>query len=375
MTAQSLQFPITGLPGTLRKADSGNQAGVASLINIVSLHLNDPDVQQEQLGMMVTAVRANNGRIKLIVWRLSEDGNTLERLGDNGSSGEPVNGIATARLSIQRVVTAVRTNQGRLKLIVWRISNNGQTVEVLGESTADDEFPIASSELSVVTMNGGQAVTVARDANNRLLVTNWSINQEGIVNQEGDSGSAGDHVTEFAATRLAIGRLTVAVRTATGRLVLQNWATPPGGNVTLIDSSSPNDAGDGRHISMTLGSEIVTAVRTRQANLKLIRWDGGLQRLGDSAQQGGRASRTAITSMSSDLYMTAVRGNDGLLAVSSWRVRPEETTLQKLSATNPSDQESIGEVAIALLFNGRAVTAVEDRDGRLKLIAWELTLA
>ena len=101
MTNRIPSDTFAGLPATTRKADSGDQAGRADLINIISLHLADPDVQQEQFGMMVTPIRANNGRIKLIVWRLSEDGETLERLRDSGGGGEPVNGIAAARLSFQ----------------------------------------------------------------------------------------------------------------------------------------------------------------------------------------------------------------------------------------------------------------------------------
>lgn len=372
MRTNSASTAIVGLPATTRVIDSGNQAGRADLINIVSLHLADPDVPQAQFGMMVTPIRASNGRIKLIVWRLSENGETLERLGDSGSSGELVNGIAATRISLQRVVTAVRTNQGRLKLMIWRISNDGQTVEIVAESSPDDEVAIASSELSVVTMNAGQPVTVARDAEGRLLVTNWGIAGDGqTIVSVGNSSSAGEVVTEFAAERPFIGRLVTAVRTSAGRLVLQNWATPSGSDVTLLGSSDPNAAGDGRQISITIGGEILTAVRSLDGTLKLIRWNGALQRLGDSTQQGGPASRTSIVRVGSDLYMTAVRGAEGQLNVSSWRVRPLEETIQQLSGTSPANREPVGEIAIAPLFLGYVVTAIQDSDARLKLIAWQ----
>lgn len=367
---------VAGLSAVTRKADSGKQAGVADLINIVPLHLADPDVGPKlgQVGMLVTPVRARNGRIKLIVWRLSEDGESLERLGDSGRNGDLVNGIAAARLSFQRVVTAVRTNQGNLKLIVWRISNGGQNVEVLGEwqpEDPEDEVAIASSELSVVTMNAGQAVAVARDGDGRLLLTNWGIDEDGqIITQPGDSGAAGDVVTEFAAARPFIGRLVTAVRTSEGRLVLQNWATPAGADVEFLGSSDPEDAGDGRQISITIGGDLLTAVRTLEGDLKLIRWNGALQRLGDSAQQGGPASRTSIVRMSGDLYMTAVRGAEGLLSVGSWRVLPNEETIQKLAATNPSDQEPVGQIALTAI-GSHSISAIQDGDGRLKIIAWQ----
>ena len=244
---------------------------------------------------------------------------------------------------------------------------------MLGESSADDEIAIVSSELSVVVMNAGQPVVVSRDSDGRLLVTNWAVSVDGqTVNRVGDSDSQGQVVTEFAADRVFIGRLITAARSSEGRLVLQDWATPAGADVIPVGSSNPKAAGDGHQISMTIGGEILTAVRTLEGNLKLIRWNGGLQRLGDSAEQGEPASRTSIVRMSSDRYMSAVRGAEGLLNVSTWRVLPTEETIQKLSATAPSAQEPVGQVAIAPLFNGFAVTAIQDGDGQLKLITWQI---
>ena len=362
---------ITGTLATMtRLSDSGNAAGRASNINLLTLHLDDLDLPFNQFGLMATGVRTNSGRLRLILWRLAEDGSSITRLGDSGNQGPEVNGIAAVRVSFLRIATAVRTDQGRLQVLVWRVNNGGEDIELLGQSDTTPEMAIASSELSIETMNAGQVVTVSRNGDGRLIVRNWRIN-EGTILPVGNGFVEGEVVTEFASTRPFIGRLVTASRTGAGRLQLHSWATPPAVDPTLLFASDSEAAGDGRQISAALGGDIMTAVRTLEGNLKLIRWNGALEREGDSGNLGGSASRTSVLALNGDFYLTAVRGEGGRLQVDSWEVNPASSEIDKTRVTAEQDQEPVGEVAFARVFGPNVVTAVQDENRRLKLIAWQ----
>ncbi len=70
---------VSNLLRVKRLSDSGRQAGIASNINITSLHLSDPDLSNpdsfdSQVGLFITpdraitAIQDTNRRLKLIAW-------------------------------------------------------------------------------------------------------------------------------------------------------------------------------------------------------------------------------------------------------------------------------------------------------------------
>lgn len=367
---------VAVVPKLKRLTDSGTQAGIARNINIVSLHLADPDLgdpdsPNSQFGLCVTPVRVQEGGLKLIAWRLSEDGSQIHRLADSGNQPEIITGIASTRISFQRVAIAVRTATGHLKVSIWRISDGGDRVELLGEGQ-DSTIPRITSELGIVTMSAGQVVTITHQASGQLRLDHWGISRDGAtVTHKGSSGNTGLLVTEFAAIQQTFGRVITAVRTTQRRLALQTWAVPVENEaIELIAQSPPDSAGDGRQISLGVGSDVVTAVRTLEGRLKLIRWSTALERLGDSRDLGGPASRTTVVELASDRYMTAVRGVSGFLELTSWQVNPNQPVIEKSAAMNPADQERVGEIAIARV-GSYAITAVQDASRRLKLIVWK----
>lgn len=366
---------VSNLLRVRRLSDSGTQAGIARNINIVSLHLSDPDISNpnspnSQVGLFVTPVRVREGGLKIIAWRVSDDGTSIARLGDSGNQPELIMGIASTRISFQRVAVAVRTFQGRLKVSIWRIFNGGEQVELLGEGEASS-VPAITSELSVVSMSAGQIVTIAHLPNGQLRLDHWGISTDGAtVIHKGSSVATNIAITEFSAAQLTFGRVVTAVRTREQQLRLQTWAVPIENEpIELVAQSLPNSAGDGRQISLSIGSDIMTTVRTLEGRLKLIRWSAALERLGDSREQGGPVSRTTIVERASDRYITATRGSNGLLNVELWQVNPNESSIQKLAAADSVDQERTGELALARVAN-RAITAIQDANRRLKIIAW-----
>jgi hypothetical protein len=97
-----------------RRGDSGVQAGSVSLVSCA------PVDNPEQT--LVTAVRVNSGDLKLIVWQVDSSG-AVTRLADSGDQAGGVSLIAaTPLLGPNRILTAVRTSSGNLRLITWSIT-------------------------------------------------------------------------------------------------------------------------------------------------------------------------------------------------------------------------------------------------------------
>lgn len=114
-------MPQTGFRGqfmsrhafqTSRRGDSADQAGAIGFGHLVAR----PGSNQ-----VISAVRTAAGNLKLIPWDVSSDGWKINRLeGQDVTTGEAgtANSIA-AVVAGARIITAVRTGAGTLKLITW----------------------------------------------------------------------------------------------------------------------------------------------------------------------------------------------------------------------------------------------------------------
>jgi hypothetical protein len=89
-------------------------------------------------GFLVTAVVTGGGRLKLVSWEImtNSDPTTFTRLGDSGSQAGAASRISLARVPTQsalRQVTALRASNGRLKVVAWDLKTD-KSFERLGDS-------------------------------------------------------------------------------------------------------------------------------------------------------------------------------------------------------------------------------------------------
>lgn len=242
-----------------RRGDSGALAGAATLVNLVALSNT----------LFVSAVRASNGRLLLISWRLNANG-SFSRLADSGAAAGAVSDIAMATLSSDRVVTAVRAGDGTLKVIAWRVTAAG-AITRLGDSGGQAG---AATQIRVALDGFGNPITAVRDGSGDLKLIAWRVAANGSVSRRGDSGDlAGDtggHDIAFASNFVVTG-----VRTASGTLKVILWSTTSGGAVSRVGDSAFL-AGNASLITLNEGltgaPPIVTSVRTQSNDLKLIAW-------------------------------------------------------------------------------------------------------
>lgn len=281
-----------------RAGDSGNQAGGATQIRIVALSDN----------RFVVACRIAEGNVRLITWRLNDDG-SLARLADSANAGDTVAEIALCGLSEERAVTAVRTQNGNLKLIVWEVSANGELAR-LGDS-GDAGGP--ATLIRAVVTEAGMVLTSIRDGAGNLQVMSWEVTEDGSVNALQDSGHQAAGIEDNALVALPDG-IVSAVRIAENNLKLIAWSVDQAGTITRRGDSAAQ-AGTSSHIQLLAGPDVaganghsvslVTAVRTDAGNLKLITWGPPLVRLHFKILSAPTVDTALMLSSMQDVYANA----------------------------------------------------------------------
>ena len=111
-------------------ADDGQRSDRAAERQRASRH-NDRIEEVVAVGTqrIVTAVRTDGGRLQLIVWQVAADGKTIDRRGDSGTQAKGASKIALVEMAPNRYLTTVRTEEGHMKLIAWDVSANGNDVD------------------------------------------------------------------------------------------------------------------------------------------------------------------------------------------------------------------------------------------------------
>jgi hypothetical protein len=296
-----------------RLADTQGQAGGVSEIAMT-----------RNLNLTVTAVRTDEETLKLISWN---DGVTLDsitRLADSGNQAGAASLIAiqpVGSFSSADLVTACRTAEGTLKLISWNLQSGNGALTRLGDS-GDQAGEVGLIALTLIP-NGNGYVTAVRDSGGNLKLISWGISPDGAtITRLADSGNQAGAVGEIAMA----GSVT-AVRDSGGNLKLISWGISPDGATITRLADSGNQAGAATHITISQfnSSRYVTAVRTAGGSLKLIAFDvdpsGAVTRTGDSGNQAGAVSEVALVATDTDGVVTAVRDSDGDLKVITWNMQ------------------------------------------------------
>ncbi|WP_427017123.1 hypothetical protein ACQCSX_00135 [Pseudarthrobacter sp. P1] len=243
-----------------RLKDTHGKAGAASIVTIVP----GPSKTAADL---VTAVRAGNGSLKLISWSLDNATGTMTRLGDSGDQAGAVSLIAVSVPTPNVVLTAVRAGNGNLKLISWGVSEDGHSISRLGDS-GDQAGAVSEIALAGV-------VTAVRAGNGSLKLISWRISSDGTqIQRLHDSGSQAGEATCICISRFGDARFVTAVRAGNGSLKLISWDIDPTSGTIHRTGDSDDKAGAVSEVALAVpgGNNITTAVRAGNGTLKLITW-------------------------------------------------------------------------------------------------------
>jgi hypothetical protein len=278
-----------------------------------------------EFGLVCTAITSKESRqLKLIIWRLSQDRRELSRLGDSHDQAGISTELDCVSLGAGQVATIVRTEEGCRKIILWRISPDGGSVERLGNTQGDE---LESDLVSIASAGLDRLVSALRQGNGRLLVEIWEISDNGAgVKRKSRSDISKEEVSEIRLASMNPAQVVTVVRADNNLLKLITWAIARDGSVHRTGDSG-DQAEEVRAIAVTKPENevLVTAVITKNRRLKIIAWhvsrEGDITRLGDSGEQAGIVSLVRCTALSSDRLVSVERTGFGRLRLTSWKLK------------------------------------------------------
>ena len=347
-----------------RRNDSADLAGAVSAIASAS---------GRQSGRVITAVRTGEGTLRLISWQVSGSG-PISRLADSGDQAGVASNIDIARGN--RVVTACRTGSGNLMLISWDVNAAGT---ITRRADSGNQAGTATA-IKVVAVSNALFVTACRAADGRLLLISWQLNSNGTFTRLADSGGAAGEVGEVSLLRLppeGTGeRILTSVRAANGDLRLIAWRVSPTGAFTRLGDSG-DQAGEATMIRSVVaaGGRVVTSVRAGNGDLRLIAWGispngATLQRLGDSGSAAGAIGDNSLASLA-DGVVSAVRTGSGTLRLIAWSVAADGAITRRSDSGEQAGAASLINLLPVTGVRGvTSVTAVRTAGNTLKLIGW-----
>lgn len=355
--------PAPGLRALIPVSDAN--AGLVSALDLARLRRD----------CVVTAVRTFQGTLKLIVWQIVDEGNVLdaklERLGD--IEGGAIDDVALTAASTTRLFTAARSDAGTLEVGSWNVSANGMALTAGATGTGG-----ITGAVAIASLTESRIVVAVRAAGGTLKLIVWDLSADGSSLTRVGEATAGA-IEKVALVTLSSGRVLTAVRTGTGKLKVIVWDISRHGSVTRRGDA---EAGTISDVSAALVNRergrIVTAVVTG-AKLKSIIWetgaDGNVTRTGDLlAHRATKVSAGAY--QEPDDYATCTIGFDGRLIVSTWKSASESTsavTEVVRYSENKAGKVTLAKVAwLEIRDRHFIVAAVKTESGALKLKAWWL---
>jgi hypothetical protein len=355
-----------------RDGSSGNQAGeikgspVSVRPHTFSLHA-------------LTAVRDSGSTLKLISWGVLSNG-TIDRKKDSGGQAGTAADVSLARVfsTFDFYVTAVQDSSGNEKLISWRLQDDGTV------GRADDSGNAGLDGINDISVVGrddfNNVITGIWDANKKLKLESWRMNQNGQFDKRGDSANqAGEVQSAPELLTLSNGMVVSAVVTEESTLKLISWGVENDGEIKRLKDSG-GQAGEvhgGPAAVLSSNGLIVTAVSDNNSKLKLIAWevgnDGSIQRRGDSGSQAGKAlGPTLSIARTTSMYVTATMDNDSKLKLISWSVSANGMTIDRKGGSG--DQAGVITEGPAIHSSTHSntgfMTAVKAKNGDLKMISW-----
>lgn len=355
--------------GIVRRSDSGFEAaGEVSEIAVTS---------DSARSVVVTAVRTKEGTLRLILWRINASGG-ITRIKDSGTQAGKATSIAIAQ-SGQLFVTACRTSSGRLKLIKWSTTSDPNEITREGESA--NNAAGNASLIRILALTRDLFVTACRDSGANLVLITWRLSVASFQRLADSHGQAGT-VSEISLARVRqLGsdhQVATTVRTGEGRVKVIVWNVADDGSISRLGDSREN-IGAGRLIESAIhpaSGMLVVSCKTSGGKLKVIALsvsDSGkdIQRRGDSGDQAGGIRSNSLMARPTGV-LSAVRAENGNLKLIGWGIDADG----QVTRLGDSAPDQAGEIGLVRGNNTRqpdapVLTCVQTEEGDLKLITWD----
>ena len=328
----------------------------------------------------VTAVRDSDGNLKLVAWDL----NGVTSISRKGATG--AGAIKEVKLSEPKdnyILAAVRTGDGVLKMIAYGVTPSGNFLRVADKTLGKIAL------LDVATIGGGdkKTVTAMRDQAGNLKIIVWDINvaANGNVSVVRLGDASAGLISALAVSRARnFNGVFTAVRDSQGNLKVIPWKISSNGQTITRGSSGTAGAVGGAIDVAPLAQGVAVAAPDAQNKLRLITWStnaaGNVGTRRDTATAGGATEIQLLNAPLGQSNLTVVaRGADGVLRILGWTVNDTGTNLRRVGSVKAGTASNISADMVARSYPGldprdMLLTAVKDKTGKLKLMAWDTNL-
>ena len=327
---------------------------------------------------VVTAVRDAESRLRLIAWDVGQDGHINRPVPpeETGEDAGKVSQIGITSVGNSRVLTAVRDEDGNLRLIVWNVADDGRIRRIGGPTPGFGTATAGSiSRVAVTAVEPARVVTAVRDGDRNLRLIVWGLSEEGFLTRLG-TGTAGviDHV---AIVTVRGDRVVTAMRNGEGDLQVIAWDISPIGDVTPGPSATAGPVGElaatALPASLSEPQTVVTAMRDGDGNLRLISWrihnSGDIEKL--LVGLAGEISQVAVYSLTRDTVVVGMRDGQKRLRLEGY-VASIGVGLEEFARSDTKKEVDISPVlAVTSLGNSRVFTAAKRGDVMI-VDVWDL---
>jgi hypothetical protein len=334
----------------------------------------------------ITAVRSDAGRLLLITWDVPPGLATMRRVWDSGTSALEARLINVVAVSDTILVTAVRAGNGDLLLIPWRLDWDQTLVRLDPEGVRAADL----SNVTIVTMarvDANNVVTAIRTSLGFLELIGWSVSDTGEIKQWAAAPATAGLVTDIALVTVRSDAVTTdivtAVKNGSGNLQLIAWRLSPANGTIVRLTPDGIEAGTASDITLCMGitepdgrPTIVASMRRGSDNLEIITYellangtDGAtFVRTGEAENKSGTdVTWTSLAALDPGRIISAIQVDDDL-QLTTYSLSAIGTTLIKPLAEASAGKA--GWIAARAFNENEALTALRNDSGNLELIGW-----
>ncbi len=285
------------------------------------------------------------------------------------TSGRKIGDVAIESMSQNRMVLAVKNQEGKLELIACNI--NFFPIRMIKEHR---KLAGSIKSVEIIKTKSNEVVTAVKLQNNNLKLISWGVGSVGPISRKAEF-TAG-RIKKVAVTPYSIGKsqFVTAVQTFDNKFKIIVWDTKNSQGTASVNKLGSKKGGSTNDVVITKPTGfngVVTAVRT-QGKLKLIAWrissDGKVvTRAGDIL--GEEVKKVSIIH-TDDFIITASQLTDDRLNITSWKLSSNGEFTRKSSIR----VGTVREVTLDKSFHSKNsfITAISDSNGKLRLIAWDI---
>lgn len=293
----------------------------------------------------------------------------IMRYGENFDIKEFATEIVIAKIRENQLLTAIRTKEGRLKLISWQVRRDGTILRL--KDSGEEGQEVTNIDLAKMR----KLITAYSSASNNLQLASWTVKKDGAIEHITDSDMQPEIVNEIKIAMISNTMFVTVCRTNEDYLKLISWRLKKDGTFQRIDEATiPNQKISEISVQVIAGrNHLISSVGTDMNLLKLYIWKitskGKIKALGDSGFQAGKA--TIIHSEYLDPHIiTSGRAGNGRLKLIAWQISNDGKTITRFG--DSGDQAGIINDNALISLSGKLVSAVRTSSDNLKLIAWHL---